>query len=140
MDGPAESERSGLVGPALALAIDGGRALTGHENGRIALWDLELGMQLKSFKRNDAPINSLTFAGTERFLAGGHDWSVTLWEIATPSVPLHVFEGHGRDVLAVAYEPIQGLIASGTSAALLGRRSLSLCGRYHSNWPISIGW
>lgn len=102
-------------GPALALAITGNRALTGHENGRIALWDLELGMQLKSFKRNDAPINSLTFAGAERFLAGGHDWSVALWEIATPSVPLHVFEGHGRDVLAVAYEPNRGLIASGSA-------------------------
>lgn len=102
-------------GPALTLAIAGNRALTGHENGRIALWDLELGMQLKSFKRNDAPINSLTFAGAERFLAGGHDWSVALWEIATPSVPLHVFEGHGRDVLAVAYEPNRGLIASGSA-------------------------
>lgn len=102
-------------GPALALAIAGNRALTGHENGRIALWDLELGMQLKSFKRNDAPINALTFAGAERFLAGGHDWSVALWEIATPSVPLHVFEGHGRDVLAVAYEPNRGLIASGSA-------------------------
>ncbi len=100
-------------GPAQALAIAGNRALTGHENGRIGLWDLDLGMQLKSFKRNDAPITSMAFAGADKFLAGGHDWSVALWEIATPSVPLHVFEGHGRDVLTVAYEPTRGLIASG---------------------------
>ena len=49
-------------GPAQALAIAGNRALTGHENGRIGFWDLDLGMQLKSFKRNDAPITSLAFA------------------------------------------------------------------------------
>lgn len=102
-------------GPAQALAIAGSRALTGHENGRIALWDLDLGMQLKSFKRNDAPITSLVFAGVGKFLAGGHDWTIALWEIATPSVPLHVFEGHGRDVLAIAYEPSRGLIASGSA-------------------------
>ena len=102
-------------GPAQALAILGNRALTGHENGRIALWDLDVGMQLKSFKRNDAPITSLTFAGTDKFLAGGHDWSIALWEVATPSVPLHVFEGHGRDVLAVAFEPGRGLIASASA-------------------------
>ncbi len=102
-------------GPAQALAVAGNRALTGHENGRIGLWDLELGMQLKSFKRNDAPITSLAFAGNDKFLAGGHDWTVALWEVATPSGPLHVFEGHGRDVLTVAYEPTRGLIASGSA-------------------------
>lgn len=102
-------------GPAQALAVAGSRALTGHENGRIGLWDLDLGMQLRSFKRNDAPITSLAFAGDDKFLAGGHDWTVALWEIATPSVPLHVFEGHGRDVLTVAYEPTRGLIASGSA-------------------------
>lgn len=102
-------------GPAITLAISGHRALTGHENGRIGLWDLQLGMQLKSFKRNDAPITSLVFAGDKKFLAGAHDWTISLWETATPSVPLHVFEGHGRDVLAVAYEPVNGLIASGSA-------------------------
>lgn len=102
-------------GPAVALAIAGNRALTGHENGRIGLWDLALGMQLKTFKRNDAPITSLAFAGPKKFLVGAHDWSISLWETATPSVPLHVFEGHGRDVLTVAYEPVNGLIASGSA-------------------------
>jgi WD40 repeat protein len=100
-------------GPALALAVLGNRALTGHENGRVSLWDLDLGMQLKVFKRNDAPITSLVFAGPKKFLAGSNDWSVSLWEISTPSVPLHVFEGHGRDVLSVAIDPTRGLIASG---------------------------
>jgi WD40 repeat protein/serine/threonine protein kinase len=120
-------------GPATALAAFDNRALTGHENGRIALWDLNLGMQLATFKRNDAPVSSLAFAGPKKFLAGSHDWSVALWESATPSVPLQIFEGHKRDVLAIAYEPGRGLIASGSAdrtVKLWDGKSLSLLGTY----------
>jgi len=120
-------------GPAMALAAVGNRALTGHENGQVALWDLSTGMQIKSFKRNDAPIHSLAFAGTDRFLVGAHDWTIALWETTTQSVPLHVFQGHGRDVMAVAYEPARGLIASGSAdrtMKLWSGKSLSLLRTY----------
>lgn len=120
-------------GPAMALATEANRALTGHENGRIALWDLETGIQLKSFKRNDAPIHALTFAGRNRFLAGAHDRTVALWETSTQSVPQHVFQGHERDVLAIAFEPGAGLIASGSAdrtAKLWSGKSLSLIRTY----------
>jgi WD40 repeat protein/serine/threonine protein kinase len=120
-------------GPATSLAVLGNRALTGHENGRIALWDLNLGMQISTFKRNDAPVSSLAFAGPKKFLAGALDWSAALWESATPSVPLQVFEGHKRDVLAIAYEPGRGLIGSGSAdrtVKLWDGKSLSLLGTY----------
>ena len=120
-------------GPAFSLAVLGERALVGHENGRIGLWNLDLGMRLKSFKRNDAPITALSYAGVNRFLAGAADWTVTLWDMAAASVALHTFEGHERDVLAVAYQPKAGLIASASAdrtARLWEAKSLSLIRRY----------
>ncbi len=120
-------------GPATALAVDGNRALTGHESGHIALWQLDLGMQLKTFKRNDAPIKALAFAGPDRFLAAGNDWSLSLWDIATQSLPLHVFEGHQRDILDVAYEAGSGLIATASAdrtVKLWDAKSLSLVRTY----------
>lgn len=79
------------------------------------MWDLQLGLRLKTFKRNDAEITSLAFAEGERFAAASRDWSVVLWEASTPSAPLHVFGGHGRDVLAVAYSPTSQQFASGSA-------------------------
>lgn len=112
-------------GPATALAVYGTQALTGHSEGTIALWDLEQGRKLGSFKRNDARIWSLAFqtppdAGgradpppPRRFFAASHDWTITAWEVRTPSAPLHVFEGHKNAVQVIAYEGNNGLIASG---------------------------
>jgi WD40 repeat protein len=120
-------------GPAFSLAVLGEKAVIGHENGRIGLWHLDLGMRLKSFKRNDAPITALAFAGPNRFLAGASDWTVSLWDMAEPSVALHTFEGHERDVLAVAYQPKAGLIASASAdrtALIWEAKTLSLVRRY----------
>ena len=120
-------------GPAFSVAVLGDKALIGHENGRIGLWHLDLGMRLKSFKRNDAPITALAFAGPNRFLAGAADWTVSLWDMAAPAVALHTFEGHERDVLAVAYQPKAGLIASASAdrtALIWEAKSLSLVRRY----------
>jgi|GEM_PF-418539 len=101
-------------GPATAFAVSGLRALSGHSEGTIVLWDLAAGRKLGSFKRNDARIWSVAFAGSkERFFAGAHDWTTTLWEISTPSAPLHVFKGHDNAVQAIAYAPSNGLLASG---------------------------
>ena len=91
-------------GPATALAIMGRKALTGHGNGRIALWDLERGEKLSTYARNEASIWSVAFAGAaDRFAASGHDWKVALWDAKTPSAPAHLFEGHDSAAQAVAY-------------------------------------
>jgi serine/threonine protein kinase len=97
-----------------ALAVGSTRAVTGHKEGRVGLWDLEYGLRVATFKRNEADIWSVSFAGSpERILAAGHDWKLTLLDARTPVLPVHVFEGHENAVQAVAFSAARNLIASG---------------------------
>lgn len=91
-------------GPASAFALFGPRALTGHASGEIVLWDWQRAEKLATFKRNDAQIWSLAFAGrSDRFVASSHDWKVTLWDAEAQSTPLHVLDAHESAAQAVAY-------------------------------------
>jgi serine/threonine protein kinase len=91
-------------GPATAFAMYGTRALTGHASGDIVLWDWQRAEKLGSFKRNEAEIWSIAFAGrVDRFAASSHDWKVTLWDTATPSGPIQVIDAHESAAQAVAY-------------------------------------
>jgi hypothetical protein len=102
-------------GRATALAVRGRMAVTGHEAGDIAVWDLDDGRRLAHFKRNEARIWSVAFASAETILAASHDWTVTLWKTTTPDAPHHVFEGHDSAVQAVAYDQTSGTIASASA-------------------------
>src|SRR5690606_32859064 len=91
-------------GRATALALFGSHALTGHATGEIVLWDWQRAEKLATFKRNEAEIWSLTFAGrSDRFAASSHDWKVTLWDTATPSGPVQVIDAHDSAVQALAF-------------------------------------
>jgi WD40 repeat protein len=101
-------------GRATSLALDGGRALTGHANGRIVLWDLERAQKLASVQRNVASIWSVAFTGdADKFAAASHDWKIALWDARQPSAPLHVLEGHENAVQALAHASGPMPIASG---------------------------
>jgi serine/threonine protein kinase len=99
-----------------ALAVGAARAVTGHKSGRIAVWDLELGIRLADLKRNEAEIHAVAFAGMpDHVLAAGHDWKLALFNVRAPIPPMHVFEGHESAVQAVAFSAARGLIASGSA-------------------------
>jgi WD40 repeat protein len=103
-------------GPATALALFGDRALTGHATGEIVLWDWQKADKIAFFKRNEAEIWSLAFAGrADRFAASSHDWKVTLWDTATPGGPVQVIDAHDSAAQAVAYAstPRGPVLASG---------------------------
>mgnify|MGYP001463936543 CR=1 FL=1 len=102
------------AGPATALAIHGDSALTGHADGHITLWDTPTARKRASYRRNEADVWSLAFAGDSmHFLAATHDWKVTLWDASRETAPLHVFDGHENAVQALAYAPAGSLVASG---------------------------
>ncbi|MCC7253314.1 serine/threonine-protein kinase [Hyphomicrobium sp.] len=91
-------------GPATALALFGNNALTGHASGDVVLWDWQRAEKLAAFKRNNAEIWSVAFAGrADRFVAASHDWKLTLWDAATPSGPVQVIDAHESAAQAVAY-------------------------------------
>jgi WD40 repeat protein len=102
------------AGPATSLAVGPTRVVTGHKDGRVVLWEIEYGLRVATFKRNDADIWSVSFAGSqERILAAGHDWKLTLHDARTPVLPVHVFEGHENAVQAVAFSAPRNMIATG---------------------------
>ena len=104
------------AGPATALAVGDTRIVTGHKEGKIELWDSELGVRAAEFRRNDADIWSVAFAGSpDRILAAAHDWKVALLDARTPVLPVHVFEGHESAVQAVAFSASRHLIATGSA-------------------------
>ncbi|MGI9521380.1 MAG: protein kinase domain-containing protein [Hyphomicrobiaceae bacterium] len=101
-------------GPATALATREELALTGHSEGAVVLWDLDTGLQSEKFKRNEAAIWEIVFAGSsERFWAAGHDWSTALWSLAQPGQPLKTLKGHDNAVQALAYVPTREFLATG---------------------------
>jgi serine/threonine protein kinase len=101
-------------GRATALALSGTRALTGHANGKVVLWDLESAQKIATLQRSDASIGAVAFIGNANSVAAAsHDGKVALWDAQQPSAPLHVFEGHEQPVEALAYASESPLIASG---------------------------
>jgi len=103
-------------GPATTLALFGDRALTGHATGEIVLWDWRKAEKIATFKRNEAEIWSVVFAGrADRFAASSHDWKVALWDTTTPAAPVQVIDAHASAAQAVAYAttPRGPLLASG---------------------------
>ncbi len=101
-------------GAATALSVRNNRAVTGHADGTVAIYDLDSGRRLYRFKRNDASIWAVVFAGSEdRVAAAGHDWTVALWETASEAAPVSLLEGHENAVQALAAEPSGRWLASG---------------------------
>jgi serine/threonine protein kinase len=114
------------AGPATALAINGDSALTGHADGEIALWNTATARKRATYRRNEADVWSLAFAGGDRrFLTATHDWKVSLWDAGRETAPLHVFDGHENAVQALAYAPAQGLFASGGADKMVKLWNLS---------------
>lgn len=101
-------------GPATSLSVRNNRAVTGHADGSIAVYDLDTHHRLFSFKRNDAMIWAVRFTGSEeRIAAASHDWTVSLWESSRQSEPAALLEGHKNAVQALAVDPLGQWLASG---------------------------
>ncbi len=103
-------------GVPTALAVAGRQALTAHTQGIVALWDLDRGTRLNTYKRNNADIWSLAFLPDGKtFIAGAHDWSIAIWKLDTPGDPRLVFDSHENAVQAIAAARDGTHIASGSA-------------------------
>ncbi len=101
-------------GPATSLAVRNNRAVTGHANGAVDVYDLGSKQRLYRFKRNDARIWGVAFVGSDdRIAAASHDWTVSIWETSSESAPAAVLEGHENAVQAVTADPSGEWLASG---------------------------
>jgi WD40 repeat protein len=101
-------------GPVTAFAVDDRRALAGHKDGTVVLWDLENGERLATVRHGTDAIVSLAFiGGTNAFAAARQDGSVGLFQVGTPTATGTLLDGEesGGPILAAA--PAHGLIVSG---------------------------
>jgi WD40 repeat protein/serine/threonine protein kinase len=108
--------RSGALQNRLvtSLAVMGRRAVAGHAEGHIALYDLDSASRIVQIKRNDADVWSVAFLDTpERFIAASHDWVVSVYDAKSATAAQFTLDGHENAVQAVAYSSSGPWIASG---------------------------
>jgi serine/threonine protein kinase len=104
------------AGIATALSVRNNRAVTGHADGSIAVYDLETHKQLFAFKRTEASIWAATFAGSEDLIAtGGQDMTVALWQTGRESAPDGLLQSHNAAIQALAADPAGRWLASSSS-------------------------
>jgi serine/threonine protein kinase len=99
-----------------ALAVSGRRAVTGHGEGIIGLYDFEAGTRLTVLKRNEADIWSVAFlANPDLIASASHDWTASVWDTKSPFAPQFTLSGHENAVQAVAYSAAGPWIATGSA-------------------------
>lgn len=131
-------------GSATSLAVQGRRALTGHQDGSVGLWDFDRGERIASFRRNEASIWSVAFAGSSgHFVSASHDWSVALWDTGNSAAAKFIFEGHENPTQAVASSGRDPFIASGGADKLVklwSTETMSLVRTYrgHKDFVTSV--
>ncbi|MFM9941997.1 MAG: WD40 repeat domain-containing serine/threonine protein kinase [Hyphomicrobiaceae bacterium] len=100
-------------GAAASLAVEGRRAVTGHRDGSVVVWDLDSGQKVTSFKRNGAGVLAATFMGDgNKIAAAASDGVVALWDAKAPAAPVHVLDGHDGAVQGLGYSGRGGHLAS----------------------------
>jgi WD40 repeat protein len=99
----------------VAFAADGGRLLSGGEDGTAILWDLVGRKELRRFERprnGRGTVTSVAFSPDgRRVLTGGSPDAVRVWDLATGQ-ELHTLLGHTADVLRVTFSPDGRRVAS----------------------------
>jgi WD40 repeat protein len=102
----------------LALSRDGNTMLTGSDNHRVYLWNVQTGETIRDFGGHTGFVYCVAFAPDGRhYASGGMDKTVRVAELAT-GAPVRTFEGHSNAVYNVAFSPDSRTVFScGDSAA-----------------------
>jgi len=90
---------------SVAFLPDGRRAFAGDYIGKLRLWDLESGAELKRFDGHSGWILDIALSpDAQQVLTASVDRTMRLWDVATGN-QLKVFQGHKGSVSAVSYSP-----------------------------------
>ncbi|MCX7086839.1 MAG: hypothetical protein NTV00_02170, partial [Methylococcales bacterium] len=90
---------------SMAVSLDGGRIVSGGEDGKVCIWDAVSGDCLAEFAGRTSSVNSVAISPDgSRIVSGGDDGKVRLWDAVNGDcLAEHV--GHGGSVNSVAISP-----------------------------------
>jgi tRNA A-37 threonylcarbamoyl transferase component Bud32 len=89
-------------GAATALAVQDNKALTGHADGTLVLWDLDRGERLAAFKRGTDALTTVAFAPeADHLIAASRNGSLAVWSRKSPASPLLVSESNSAGAISL---------------------------------------
>jgi WD40 repeat protein len=100
-----------LGGGPTAFAVDGRRALVGHEDGAVVLWDLDGATRLATFQHGNAAVTAVAFLG-DRLVAANRDGDVALLDTAAPKTPTTLLDTHTSGGPLIAATRVRSLLVS----------------------------
>jgi serine/threonine protein kinase/WD40 repeat protein len=91
---------------AVAVSMDGLRALSGGQDRTVRLWDVATSAEQRRFY-HDGPVSAVALSADGRLaLSGSSDRSVRLWDLSLEhEVGMRRLDGHTGPVFAVAFAP-----------------------------------
>lgn len=98
----AEAGHTGGIN-RIAFSPDGGRLITGGNDDRLIVWDIETGNVLANRNDHTGDVNDVAYSpdGTT-FASAGNDGTVILWA-AEAVTPLQIYNDHSTSVEVVKY-------------------------------------
>ena len=103
----------------VAYSPDGSVLASGHQDGRVLLWDAETGVQIATLNPGSdrlPSVNDLVFSPDNSLLvSASSDGTAKVWDLRTDRV-IRRFT-HAEDVNAVAFSPDGSLVATGSNDA-----------------------
>jgi WD40 repeat protein len=90
---------------AVAFRGDARVLATGHEDGRVCLWEVANGRQIRQFNGAGSSISALAFSPEGASLAlAGEDRDIYLWNVETGQA-IGKLQGHSDRIAALAWHP-----------------------------------
>jgi cytochrome c len=111
---PTAAAVSGHGGPirALAVAADGGTALTGGFDYSVILWNLASGKPLRRMSGHNAAVDAVAFLPGGRAVSGSDDRSLMVWNLADGAAAAR-WTRHTAKIAVLAASPDGKTVASG---------------------------
>ncbi len=98
----------------VSLSPDGKYIISGGQDERIKIWNIDKGSLIYTLKGHDGPIFSVSFSPDGKLIASGSlDQTIKIWKIGRDK-PVRTLEGHKSWVKSVVFSPKGEYIASGS--------------------------
>mgnify|MGYP006287805395 CR=1 FL=1 len=98
---------------AVAWSHDNRYVLSGSSDGKVILWDVYKGKELRTLSGHSKTISSLSFLKTDKYaVSASHDNTIRLWDVATGK-EMWKSTGHTSRINSVSISPCSTYILSG---------------------------